>query len=771
MLVTATVAVVALGMSLWATSGLLGSSTTADTPEPWIMTGWPSPEVPGNSTNSVMMPNSHLQADVWRVRVCRMHWVLHQRDPYSPPKPLHAALNLDATAKPFKPQSFSASPGTEWYELLKADIADATDREVAPKLDWMANHLPGEVAELDVNDEVAPEKEWAYLLMEIAAILADDEIRGHYAQWFVPELTGVGVKGMLMGEECVLEARIRALKKLLSVFVCGNHQLHAVGAWLVRGQSPGTTIPANLPFFEEASHLLERPAGDIAGPLPRIIHKKLRNRVYIRLVNHEPKRTTVMPHDKVDSVLRGRQLRRCANKYIAPDDPWASSMGFTEQDFAWMETHCPQSNTLEDEADYPVGWENPKSMKSARADWRRKMQKLDAAVVDGGVGDEAAGVEQANPEQTVGSVAKAQTKQPLTLSTMGNMAGQAHVQEEERERYQQSASSGNPIVHNGRSEDENPTYQTVFAQPQPERIIPAATWADPPPQDARESQGHSRQEDEYRPDSTRNQDLGSPRELGQGGHPRSREHTPCLRDPVYHDPRYPQESGSQGPGARYHAASGHRLQEHQAYHNPQPDLAGGFRLEGYAHEHHRQSSNPHDHHDQGDDGRRPFDEWRQVAYHGTPAADDRHDESDQQETVPRPYQNHECHQEPPQGEHNHELQQPSQFQEYGRGDYDAPSGYDENRSLQQDYGYHSPEPHGGWQRPWNDYAAESSQSRSQQRTWQQYPSDGPPHADHLPIRSRDARQTPQGSQPENQPWTQGQSNSSQQERPGIPLVE
>ncbi|KAJ4307866.1 hypothetical protein N0V84_012448 [Fusarium piperis] len=164
--------------------------------EPWIETGWPVE-----------------QNEFWRIRVCHAHWQLLQNHPYSTPKPLHASLNLDATSEPFHPPSLSSSPGDMWHGRVLKAVLKAVAKETGKDLAWAASRLSVQAeGAFQSGPGLGPEAERMFLLFEIGSILADDDIRGHYAKWFVPELTTR--KTFALGEEGRRKSRIKALERL-----------------------------------------------------------------------------------------------------------------------------------------------------------------------------------------------------------------------------------------------------------------------------------------------------------------------------------------------------------------------------------------------------------------------------------------------------------------------------------------------------------------------------------------------------------------------------
>ncbi|RMJ07679.1 hypothetical protein CDV36_012716 [Fusarium kuroshium] len=161
--------------------------------QPWITTGWPTKDV-----------------EDWHARVCHAHWKLLQRSPYSTPKPLHDALSLDATSEPFYPQSFSSSPGKQWHDRVLTAILKATAEHTTADLDWMARHLPSRDASLTPTNNLGIKDDYMLTLMEIGSLLADDHVRGNYAQLFVPALT----KNKPTDDEKLRQSRTKALEQL-----------------------------------------------------------------------------------------------------------------------------------------------------------------------------------------------------------------------------------------------------------------------------------------------------------------------------------------------------------------------------------------------------------------------------------------------------------------------------------------------------------------------------------------------------------------------------
>ncbi|KAF4954204.1 hypothetical protein FGADI_5417 [Fusarium gaditjirri] len=157
--------------------------------KPWIETGFPVQ-----------------QTELWRIRVYLVHHSLHIRDPYSPARPLHAVPKLDANEKPFHPAQLSASPDQRLHRAVHRTIADSFLEETESTVQAMAENLAN-LNEADVD------RDWAYTAMSVVSILSDDAIRGHYAHWFVPQLTA-GFADMIKTDEAIRNARLEALKML-----------------------------------------------------------------------------------------------------------------------------------------------------------------------------------------------------------------------------------------------------------------------------------------------------------------------------------------------------------------------------------------------------------------------------------------------------------------------------------------------------------------------------------------------------------------------------
>ncbi|KAJ3544309.1 hypothetical protein NM208_g3123 [Fusarium decemcellulare] len=151
-----------------------------------------------------------IQTDPWRIRVCHIHHKLIKRSPYSPPMPLHHVLGLDPTSKPFYPPKLSDDHWDPLYDEVHAAITIATSRGISAKMQQMAVGIN----DLE-EDHMDPDRDWVDIVTSIASLLSDDQIRGHYAHWFVPALTG----GRILGDKwkpdkMIREARTRALEKL-----------------------------------------------------------------------------------------------------------------------------------------------------------------------------------------------------------------------------------------------------------------------------------------------------------------------------------------------------------------------------------------------------------------------------------------------------------------------------------------------------------------------------------------------------------------------------
>ncbi|KAM0415997.1 hypothetical protein ACHAPT_013052 [Fusarium lateritium] len=131
-------------------------------------------------------------------------------DPYSIPKPLHATLSLDSSKEPFYPQSLSSSPNKQWHQRVRMAVMEATAKEVGSDLGKMEDRFPAQFAEPHLTDGIEPGEAWALTLMEIGSLLANDDVRGHYAQWFVPRLT----KNNPKDAEQRKAGRVEALKEL-----------------------------------------------------------------------------------------------------------------------------------------------------------------------------------------------------------------------------------------------------------------------------------------------------------------------------------------------------------------------------------------------------------------------------------------------------------------------------------------------------------------------------------------------------------------------------
>ncbi|CAJ0549974.1 Ff.00g065690.m01.CDS01 [Fusarium sp. VM40] len=159
--------------------------------KPWIETGYPVQ-----------------QTEVWRTRVCLFHHTLYTRNPYSPARPLHAVLGLDANARQFHPAKLSASPDQPFHQAVYHTIADAFAKATGNKVQFMAaNLVPLELDEQDVD------RVWVYTIMSVVSLLSDDTICAHYAYGFVPALTE-GFGDMMKTDEGIRNARLSALKIL-----------------------------------------------------------------------------------------------------------------------------------------------------------------------------------------------------------------------------------------------------------------------------------------------------------------------------------------------------------------------------------------------------------------------------------------------------------------------------------------------------------------------------------------------------------------------------
>ncbi|KAF5248359.1 hypothetical protein FAUST_295 [Fusarium austroamericanum] len=158
----------------------------------WLETGYPTKKTEG-----------------WRIRVCKIHQEIFIRDPYLPPKPLHAILNIDATKEPFKSFEHSSHAGQRNHKAVRQIIAEALHQQLL---------LISRRRNLEQKDDAGKEmgenyEDWVSLMERVAAVLLDDDPRNNYQRHFVPALTG-GVWDFMSSEASLLETKLEQLKKL-----------------------------------------------------------------------------------------------------------------------------------------------------------------------------------------------------------------------------------------------------------------------------------------------------------------------------------------------------------------------------------------------------------------------------------------------------------------------------------------------------------------------------------------------------------------------------